>query len=109
MAPEAVAAALGGEVIPDPPAADDPAMGAPGPVEQAAEAGVDGIPDGVVYCGTGFEGAEPLATGCGKEIVTTEQGGDEIKMHVEIAQLKTRTSLCSSCWAAYRAANKKGA
>ena len=107
MTPEGVAEALGGEVMPDAPAADDSSTGAP--VELAAEVEVDVVKAEPMFCGTGFEGQEPQAQGCGSQILTTEQGGEASSMQVEIAQLKTKTNLCPACFAAWRAANKKGA
>ena len=109
MTPEAVADALGGEVMPNAPVADDSPTGEP--VEQAAEAVVDVVEAEMqaMFCGTGFEGQDPQAEGCGVQIVTQEQGGEASSMQVEIAQLKTKTNLCPACFAAWRAANKKGA
>ena len=105
MTPEAVAETLGGSIIEDPPAADDVEAG-DAPQEQAAEAAVGTTES--PNCGTGFEGGEPTVQGCGTQIVTEEQGGDQNGMQVEIAQLKTRSNLCNACFAAWRAANKKG-
>ena len=109
MTPEAVAETLGGEVISQTTDVEVAPTGET-PMDQAAEATVDTPDDGsqAMYCGTGFEGAEPTASGCGTEIITDEQGGDMPSMQVEIAQLKTRTNLCPACFAAFRAANKKG-
>lgn len=108
MTPEAVADALGGTVINETTEADAVPTGDE-PVDQAAEATVVPETDGEqLYCGTGFEGADPTVSGCGTEIVTDEHGGEQNAMQVEIAQLKTRTNLCNACFAAYRAANKKG-
>lgn len=106
---EAVADLLGGEVISETTTVDAAPTGQE-PEEQAAEVAVDTPDEGAeaMYCGTGFEGAEPTAQGCGTEIITEEHGGDMNAMQVEIAQLKTRTNLCPACFAAYRAANKKG-
>ncbi len=110
MDPEAVATALGGEVISDDAEADATPAGSP--VEQAGAEGVAQVTqessDTALFCGTGYEGGEATAQGCGVEIKTTEEGGDQQAMLVEIAQLKTRTNLCNACFAAHRAASKKG-
>ncbi len=109
MTEEAIAEAVGGQVISQTTDVDAAPTGQT-PEDQAAEAAVDTQDDGsqALFCGTGFEGAEPTAEGCGTEIITDEHGGDQNAMQVEIAQLKTRTNLCNACFAAFRAANKKG-
>lgn len=112
MDPEAVATALGGQVISNDDAADATPTGGE-PVEHVAGAGdvaqvTQESSDTALFCGTGYEGGEATAQGCGVEIKTTEEGGDQQAMLVEIAQLKTRTNLCNACFAAFRAATKKG-
>lgn len=109
MDPEAVATALGGEVISGDAEADAIPTGSPGEqagAEDVAQATQESS-DTALFCGTGYEGGEPTAQGCGVEIKTTEEGGDQQAMLVEIAQLKTRSNLCNACFAAHRAASKK--
>lgn len=116
MSPEAVAEALGAEVVSDPPAAEEPASDAPATDEAGQQDGTGGqgqaeVPtddgSGPLVCGSAAlppdeqpEGFVPVQ-GCGKTL--DDEANPDL---VEIAVLKTRTNLCNACFAAWRASNK---
>lgn len=107
MAPEAVAEALGGEVVSDPAPVEEPATDAPAPVEQGQGTGPVDSSAATAVCGSAAlppdeqpEGFVPVQ-GCGKAL-----DAEESPDLVEIAVLKTRTNLCNACFAAWRASSK---
>lgn len=112
MAPEAVAEALGGEVISDEPDVEAQAQqDAPASAEQESgpdDQGSGGTGTQTAVCGTPSLPPDELepgfvpVQGCGKAL-DAEPNPDL----VEIAALKTRTNLCNACFAAFRASTTK--
>lgn len=106
-APEAVSHEEGVATVTEALGATEVAPPAPPaePVTQAA-APADVTPTEVaaVFCGTSWpDGGEGSVPGCGKQIITTKQGGTDNADVMEIAAIRTRTNLCEACFAAHKA------